>query len=58
VLTAEQAADAIFDGAENKKLFVVKPGIFRALFVMSALFPKTVASRLRRRSKKARKTSG
>jgi short-subunit dehydrogenase len=52
-LTPEQAAQAIFDGAEEKKRFVVKPAIFRALFVMNALFPKTVATQLRRAAKKA-----
>ena len=29
VLTPEQAAEAIVDGVEQKKRFVVKPGIFR-----------------------------
>jgi short-subunit dehydrogenase len=53
-LTPEQAAQAIFDGAAQKKAFVVKPAIYRALFVMNALFPKTVASQLRRAAKKAR----
>jgi len=53
-LTPEQAAQAIFDGAEQQKPFVVKPAIYRALFVMNALFPKTVASQLRRAAKKAR----
>jgi len=51
-LTPEQAAEAIFDGAEQQKPFVVKPAIFRALFVMNALFPKTVATQLRRAAKK------
>ncbi|HUW74304.1 MAG TPA: SDR family NAD(P)-dependent oxidoreductase [Methyloceanibacter sp.] len=53
-LTPEQAAQAIFAGAEAKRPFVVKPAIYRALFVMNALFPKTVASQLRRAAKKAR----
>ncbi len=53
-LTAERAAKAIFDGAEERKPFVVKPAIYRALFVMNALFPKTVATQLRRAAKKAR----
>jgi short-subunit dehydrogenase len=51
ILTSEQAAQAIFDGAEQKKPFVVKPAIYRALFVMNALFPKLVASQLRRAAK-------
>jgi len=53
-LTPEAAAAAIFHGAEAKKPFVVKPAIYRALFVMNALFPNLVASQLRRASKKAR----
>jgi short-subunit dehydrogenase len=52
VLTPEQAAEAIVDGVEQKKRFVVKPGIFRALFVLSALFPKIVARELSRSAKK------
>lgn len=55
VLTAEQAAEALFEGTEQKKRFVVKPAIYRALFVMNALFPKTVASQIRRAAKKAKK---
>lgn len=57
-LTPKQAADAIFEGAAQKKLFVVKPAAYRALFVLNALFPKTVASQLRKASKKARASSG
>jgi uncharacterized protein len=53
-LTPEQAAEAIVAGVEGKKAIVVKPAIYRALFVMNALFPKTVASQLRRAAKKAR----
>ena len=53
-LTPEQAADAIFEGAEAKRAFVVKPAIYRAIFVLNALFPKTVASQIRKASKKAR----
>lgn len=47
-LTAEQAAKAIFDGAEAKKALVVKPAIYRMLFVLNALFPNLVARQLRR----------
>jgi len=54
-LTPQQAAEAIYEGATQKKAFVVKPGLYRALFVLNALFPKTVASQLRKASKKARK---
>jgi short-subunit dehydrogenase len=53
-LTTEQAAKAIVDGAEQKKLFVVRPAIYRALFVLNALFPKTVAAQLHRAAKRAR----
>jgi short-subunit dehydrogenase len=53
-LTADEAAAAIIDGVAANKPFVVKPAIYRALFVMNALFPKTVASQLRRAAKKAK----
>ena len=55
ILTADEAADALFEGVARKKRFVVKPAIYRALFVMNALFPKTVASQIRHAAKKARK---
>jgi short-subunit dehydrogenase len=48
LLTPEQAAEAIVSGTERRKPFVVKPGIFRALFVLNALFPRLVARQLRR----------
>ncbi|MGK2923400.1 MAG: SDR family NAD(P)-dependent oxidoreductase [Methyloceanibacter sp.] len=57
-LSPAQAADAIFAGAARKTLFVVKPAVYRALFVLNALFPKTVASQLRRAAKKARGSKG
>lgn len=47
-LTPEQAAEAIVAGAEQRKSFVVKPAIYRALFVLDALFPRLVARQLRR----------
>lgn len=53
-LTPEQAAEAIFDGVEKKKRTVVKPAIYRAMFVMNALFPKLIAKQFRRAAKKAR----
>lgn len=56
-LTADQAAEALFEGVERKKRFVVKPGIYRALFLMNALFPRTVASQIRRAAKRAQKAS-
>jgi uncharacterized protein len=48
ILTPEQAAYTIVNAAERKKPFVVRPAIFRALFVLNALFPRLVARRLRR----------
>jgi uncharacterized protein len=48
ILSTEQAAEAIFSGVEARKRTVVKPGIFRALFVLNAIAPRLVASRLRR----------
>jgi short-subunit dehydrogenase len=48
VLTAEQAAEAVVDGAETGKPLVVKPAAFRMLFILNALFPRLVASQLRR----------
>lgn len=58
ILTADQAAEALFEGVARKKRLVVKPAIYRALFVMNALFPKTVASQIRRAAKKARSAKG
>jgi uncharacterized protein len=49
-LTLEQAAQVIVDGSEQKKSFVVKPAIYRAMFVLNALFPRLVARQLRRPS--------
>lgn len=48
ILTPDEAASAIFDGVAARRAFVVKPGIFRALFVLNALFPRLVARQLRR----------
>ncbi len=48
VLTPDQAAEAIFAGIEARKRTVVKPAIFRALFLLNALAPRLVASELRR----------
>ena len=53
-LTPEQAAEAIFEGVEKKKPTVVKPSLYRALFVMNALFPKLVTKQFRRSAKKKR----
>ena len=52
-LTLEQAAQAIVDGTDQKRSFVVKPAIFRAMFVLNALFPRFVARQLREHSPKA-----
>ncbi len=53
-LTADEAAEAIVTGAAQKKPRIIAPGIYRALFVLAALFPKTVASQIRRAAKKTR----
>jgi short-subunit dehydrogenase len=47
-LSAQQAAEAIYDGVEARKQMVVKPGILRALFVLNALAPRLVARQIRR----------
>jgi short-subunit dehydrogenase len=47
-LSADEAAEAIFAGVERGKRTVVKPTIFRALFLLNALFPRLVARQLRR----------
>ncbi|MGV1015376.1 MAG: SDR family NAD(P)-dependent oxidoreductase [Methyloceanibacter sp.] len=52
VLTPEQAAEAIVTGVERKRALVVKPGIFRMLFLLNALFPRLIARELRRTNKK------
>jgi len=48
VLTPEQAAAAIVEAAEAGKPLMVKPAIYRMLFVLNALFPRLVAAQLRR----------
>jgi short-subunit dehydrogenase len=48
VLTPDAAAEAIIAGVEAGKRTVVKPAIFRALFLLNALAPRLVASQLRR----------
>jgi uncharacterized protein len=48
VLTPEQAAEAIVGGTEGGEPMVVKPAIYRMLFVLNALFPRLVAHQLRR----------
>lgn len=53
-LTPEQAAEAIVAGVEAGKPLVVKPAIYRMLFVLNALFPRLVARQLRRAMPKPR----
>jgi short-subunit dehydrogenase len=48
ILTAEQAAQAIFRGVERRQRRVVKPAILRALFLLNAFAPGLVARQLRR----------
>jgi short-subunit dehydrogenase len=55
VLTPEQAAAAIVEGTEAGKPLVVKPAIYRMLFVLNALFPRLVARQLRRSASKRRR---
>jgi short-subunit dehydrogenase len=52
-LTPEQAAEAIFAGVEAGKRTVVKPAIFRALFLLNALVPGLVARQLRSAARKS-----
>jgi uncharacterized protein len=47
-LSPEQAAEAIYSGVAARKRRVVKPGIFRALFVLNAIAPRLVARQFRR----------
>ena len=51
-LSVEDAARAIVDGTERRRRLVVKPAIFRALFLLNALAPRLVASQLRGASKR------
>ena len=53
VLTADQAAQAIFAGVEAGKRTVVKPAIFRALFLLNALAPRLVARQMRSAARKS-----
>jgi len=54
-LTLAEAADAIVEGLEKNKSVVVKPALYRAIFLLEAIAPGLVASQLRKASKKARK---
>jgi uncharacterized protein len=50
-LSEDEAALAIMQGTERRRKVVVKPGIFRVLFLLNALAPSLVASQLRGASK-------
>jgi uncharacterized protein len=52
ILTAEEAAQAIFQGVERRQRRVVKPAFFRALFLLNAFAPGLVTRQLRRAVKK------
>lgn len=51
-LTTAEAAETIFAGVEQGKRTVVRPAIFRALFLLNALAPGLVARQLRRKKRK------
>jgi short-subunit dehydrogenase len=53
-LSADEAARAILEGTERGSPRVVKPAIFRALFLLNALAPGLVARQLRRAAKPPR----
>src|SRR3990170_6051427 len=48
ILSAEEAAEAIFRGVDGRKRRVVKPAALRALFLLNAFAPRLVARQLRR----------
>ncbi len=52
VMTADEAARTIVEGIAERRAFVVKPATYRALFVLNALFPRTVARQIRRAARK------
>jgi uncharacterized protein len=52
-LTTREAAEAIFAGVDSGARMVVKPSIFRALFMLNALAPRLVARQLRRAARKS-----
>ncbi len=52
-LSCEQAAEAIYAGVEGGKRLVVRPAIFRLLFILNAFFPSLVARQLRRAAKRS-----
>jgi short-subunit dehydrogenase len=54
-LTPQQAAQAIHDGIERGARTVVRPGAYRALFLLNAIAPRLVASQLRKAAKRAKR---
>lgn len=52
-LSVEQAAATIMNGIAAGKTVVVKPGLYRALFLLNALAPGLIAKQLRRAARKA-----
>ncbi len=52
-LSAEEAAATILNGIAAGKTTVVKPGLYRALYLLNALAPGLVAKQLRRAARKA-----
>jgi short-subunit dehydrogenase len=52
-LSVEEAAATILNGIAAGKATVVKPGLYRALFLLNALAPGLVAKQLRRAARKA-----
>jgi short-subunit dehydrogenase len=57
-LSTAEAAEAIFAGVEAGRRLVVKPAIFRALFLLNALAPGLVARQLRRQQRQRRTARG
>lgn len=53
ILSVDQAAQAIMQGTERGARLVVKPALYRPLFLLSALFPSLVASQIRKSTKRA-----
>jgi short-subunit dehydrogenase len=48
ILSAQEAAEAIFQGVAKRKRRVVKPAVLRALFLLNAFAPDLVTRQLRR----------
>ncbi|ODA67587.1 Fatty acyl-CoA reductase [Methyloligella halotolerans] len=52
-LSLAEAAEAIVEGVEAGKPVIVKPALYKALFLLNAIAPGLVASQIRKASKKA-----